>query len=69
MKFDDYKYYMDLDKQFIYFNLSDTAYGSNKDDGRWYHFDDSSVTPISENGVVVSSYFRKSLKLWGFHMD
>ena len=34
--------------------LTDTAYGKNKDDGRWYHFDDSSVTPISESGVVVS---------------
>ena len=34
--------------------FTDTAYGKNKDDGRWYHFDDSSVTPISESGVVVS---------------
>ena len=45
------------------FNLSDTAYGSNKDDGRWYHFDDSSVTPISENGVVVSFCFRNGILL------
>jgi len=34
-----------------------TAYGCNKDDGRWYHFDDSSVTPISENGVVTKAAY------------
>merc|ERR1712228_10535 len=34
-----------------------TAYGSNKDDGRWYHFDDSSVTPISENAVVTKAAY------------
>jgi len=34
-----------------------TAYGKNKDDGRWYHFDDSSVTPISESGVVTKAAY------------
>jgi len=34
-----------------------TAYGKNKDDGRWYHFDDSSVTPISENAVVTKAAY------------
>ena len=38
--------------QFLIFPL-DTAYSKNKDDGRWYHFDDSSVTPITEGTVVV----------------
>ena len=41
----------------------DTAYATNKDDGRWYHFDDSSVTPISaENVVVVSIRGEKRYK-------
>merc|ERR1712211_126128 len=34
-----------------------TAYGKNKDDGRWYHFDDSSVTPISENAIVTKAAY------------
>jgi len=34
-----------------------TAYGKNKDDGRWYHFDDSSVTSISESGVVTKAAY------------
>merc|ERR1712156_451245 len=34
-----------------------TAYGKNKDDGRWYHFDDSSVTPIAENAVVTKAAY------------
>ena len=37
----------------IFFSVADTAYAKNKDDGRWYHFDDSSVTPIGEGTVVV----------------
>jgi len=31
----------------------DTAYAKNKDDGRWYYFDDSSVSPASADSVVV----------------
>lgn len=34
-----------------------TAYAKNKDDGRWYHFDDSSVTPISEGTVVTKAAY------------
>lgn len=33
---------------------SDTAYAKNKDDGKWYNFDDSSVSPASEDQIVVS---------------
>ena len=36
---------------------SDTAYAKNKDDGRWYNFDDSNVTPYREGDVVVSYVF------------
>ena len=32
---------------------SDTAYGKNKIDGNWYYFDDSNVSPSSEDAVVV----------------
>lgn len=32
----------------------DTAYAKNKDDGKWYYFDDSSVSPASEDQIVVS---------------
>ncbi|CAF96184.1 unnamed protein product [Tetraodon nigroviridis] len=31
-----------------------TAYAKNKDDGKWYYFDDSSVSPASEDQIVVS---------------
>uniref|UniRef100_A0A3Q1HYF7 Ubiquitin carboxyl-terminal hydrolase n=1 Tax=Anabas testudineus TaxID=64144 RepID=A0A3Q1HYF7_ANATE len=31
-----------------------TAYAKNKDDGKWYNFDDSSVSPASEDQIVVS---------------
>ena len=34
--------------------ISDTAYCQNKDTRQWYHFDDSSVTKISEDAVIVS---------------
>merc|ERR1712141_417386 len=43
-----------------------TAYAKNKDDSRWYHFDDSSVTPISESAIVVSS--KPWFKLVHFEM-
>ncbi|KAM6895348.1 ubiquitin carboxyl-terminal hydrolase 15 isoform 2-T2 [Xenentodon cancila] len=29
-----------------------TAYAKNKDDGKWYNFDDSSVSPVSEDQIV-----------------
>ena len=35
----------------LYF--TDTAYAKNKEDGQWYHFDDSSVSQCSEDSVVV----------------
>uniref|UniRef100_A0A667ZBV9 Ubiquitin carboxyl-terminal hydrolase n=1 Tax=Myripristis murdjan TaxID=586833 RepID=A0A667ZBV9_9TELE len=31
-----------------------TAYAKNKDDDKWYNFDDSSVSPASEDQIVVS---------------
>jgi len=34
-----------------------TAYAKNKDDGKWYYFDDSSVTPSSENEVVTKAAY------------
>uniref|UniRef100_A0A3B3ZMD5 Ubiquitin carboxyl-terminal hydrolase n=1 Tax=Periophthalmus magnuspinnatus TaxID=409849 RepID=A0A3B3ZMD5_9GOBI len=33
-----------------------TAYGKNKMDGKWYYFDDSSVSSASEDQIVVSFY-------------
>uniref|UniRef100_A0A4W4HKV6 Ubiquitin carboxyl-terminal hydrolase n=1 Tax=Electrophorus electricus TaxID=8005 RepID=A0A4W4HKV6_ELEEL len=40
-----------------------TAYAKNKSDGKWYYFDDSSVSPASEDQIVVrySSVFSTSL--------
>lgn len=37
-----------------YLHLTDTAYGKNKVDGKWYYFDDSSVSSASEDQIVVS---------------
>jgi hypothetical protein len=34
--------------------FADTAYAKNQYDNQWYHFDDSSVSVISEDSVVVS---------------
>uniref|UniRef100_A0A8D3BQ40 Ubiquitin carboxyl-terminal hydrolase n=1 Tax=Scophthalmus maximus TaxID=52904 RepID=A0A8D3BQ40_SCOMX len=31
-----------------------TAYANNKDDGKWYNFDDSSASPANEDQIVVS---------------
>lgn len=49
--------------QFFLFLLlvfcSDTAYAKNKDDGKWYNFDDSSVSPANEDQIVVSTLFYK----------
>lgn len=38
----------------VFSSRSDTAYGKNKDDEKWYNFDDSSVSPASEDQIVVS---------------
>lgn len=35
-----------------------TAYGKNKDDGQWYYFDDSSVSSVNEENVVVSTFLH-----------
>ena len=43
-------------KSFHIFFFSDTAYAKNKDDNRWYYFDDSSVSESQEESVCVS-YF------------
>lgn len=40
--------------------FSDTGYAKNKDDGKWYNFDDSSVSPASEDQIVVSVLICKS---------
>ncbi|GAB1602017.1 ubiquitin carboxyl-terminal hydrolase 15-like [Argonauta hians] len=34
-----------------------TAYAKNKDDGEWYYFDDSNVTPSSEDAVVTKAAY------------
>lgn len=34
--------------------LTDTAYAKNKVNGKWYYFDDSSVSLASEDQIVVS---------------
>ena len=38
----------------IMLTFSDTAYGRNSHNGKWYHFDDSHVSETDENHVVVS---------------
>uniref|UniRef100_A0A4W6FJE7 Ubiquitin carboxyl-terminal hydrolase n=1 Tax=Lates calcarifer TaxID=8187 RepID=A0A4W6FJE7_LATCA len=37
-----------------------TAYAKNKDDGKWYNFDDSSVSPANEDQIVVSILICRS---------
>uniref|UniRef100_A0A8D0AW49 Ubiquitin carboxyl-terminal hydrolase 15 n=1 Tax=Sander lucioperca TaxID=283035 RepID=A0A8D0AW49_SANLU len=37
-----------------------TAYAKNKDDGKWYNYDDSSVSPANEDQIVVSVLIGKS---------
>ncbi|XP_057701493.1 ubiquitin carboxyl-terminal hydrolase 4 isoform X2 [Corythoichthys intestinalis] len=34
-----------------------TAYGKNKVDGKWYYFDDSSVSPSSEDQIVTKAAY------------
>lgn len=45
--------------RYVLFPLIDTAYAKNKTDGKWYYFDDSSVSSASEDQIVVrfSSFF------------
>lgn len=33
--------------------LPDTTFACNKDSGQWHYFDDSSVSPVSENQIEV----------------
>lgn len=40
-------------------SCADTAYAKNKDDGKWYNFDDSSVSPANEDQIVVSVLFSR----------
>ena len=35
-------------------NFTDTAYAKNILNGKWYHYDDSHITEVYENDVVVS---------------
>uniref|UniRef100_A0AAQ5X6N8 Ubiquitin carboxyl-terminal hydrolase n=1 Tax=Amphiprion ocellaris TaxID=80972 RepID=A0AAQ5X6N8_AMPOC len=34
-----------------------TAYAKNKDDGKWYNFDDSSVSPANEDQIVLEIFY------------
>lgn len=34
-----------------------TGYAKNKDDGKWYNFDDSSVSPASEDQIVSKAAY------------
>lgn len=48
-------------------SLLDTAYGKNRCDGKWYYFDDSSVSPSDESHVCTPAaymliYLRKDLQ-------
>ncbi|XP_039998047.1 ubiquitin carboxyl-terminal hydrolase 15-like isoform X3 [Xiphias gladius] len=40
-----------------------TAYAKNKDDGKWYNFDDSSVSPASEDQIVLGIKLLKNFLL------
>lgn len=46
------------------FCLTDTAYGKNKVDGKWYYFDDSSVSSATEDQIVVSFYSLFIFSSW-----
>ncbi|KAH0629972.1 hypothetical protein JD844_012478 [Phrynosoma platyrhinos] len=37
--------------------LEDTAYAKNKINGKWYYFDDSSVSPASEDQIVTKAAY------------
>ena len=49
----------------IVFSSLDTAFAKNKDDGKWYYFDDSSVSTASGDQIVVSVSFN--LEAQGIH--
>lgn len=38
-----------------HFSVLDTAFAKNKDDGKWYYFDDSSVSIACEDQIVAST--------------
>lgn len=42
--------------------IVDTAFAKNKDDGKWYYFDDSSVSTASEDQIVASIFFFPNKK-------
>ncbi|XP_032065917.1 ubiquitin carboxyl-terminal hydrolase 4 [Thamnophis elegans] len=49
-----------------------TAYAKNKINGKWYYFDDSNVSPASEEQIVTKAayvlfYQRRDVKLKGSH--
>ena len=46
----------------------DTAYSKNKDDDKWYYFDDSSVSPATEDQIVVSVSLYSYIMLSEFLM-
>lgn len=48
---------MEKTRLYVFIFFSDTAYAKSKDDGKWYYFDDSSVSPASEDQIVVSVLF------------
>uniref|UniRef100_A0A9J8CZ94 Ubiquitin carboxyl-terminal hydrolase 4 n=1 Tax=Cyprinus carpio carpio TaxID=630221 RepID=A0A9J8CZ94_CYPCA len=41
----------------ILFPFTDTAYGKNKMDGKWYYFDDSSVSSSTEDQIVTKAAY------------
>lgn len=43
---------------------TDTAYAKNKIDGKWYYFDDSSVSSATEDQIVVSKNWKKHVYLY-----
>ncbi|KAF5928308.1 hypothetical protein HPG69_014913 [Diceros bicornis minor] len=48
----------DLDmSEFLINPNADTAFAKNKDDGKWYYFDDSSVSPASEDQIVSKAAY------------
>uniref|UniRef100_A0A8C1W371 Ubiquitin carboxyl-terminal hydrolase 4 n=1 Tax=Cyprinus carpio TaxID=7962 RepID=A0A8C1W371_CYPCA len=44
-------------RHYVSFPLADTAYGKNKVDGKWYYFDDSSVSSATEDQIVTKAAY------------
>ena len=42
-------------------SLTDTTFACNKDSGQWHYFDDSSVSPVTENQIEVIPIFLPPL--------